>query len=215
MDDAAEQRPRILVVGDSFVDVHAGPISSLPTWGTNTVSEEPIVALPGGAALNVASNLQRLGGRPMLFSGIGRDSFGDLLRGHCHSLGLRVWEAAADAAQPTGVCMVLSGSADRAFCSHFGIADTFDATELTEAQLRAHPELRHVHVSGFFSCGRLRRSLAAFLRRAAACGLSVSLDTNNDASGRWGAVDGLWSEILPLCAAPHQTSLSDDQASTP
>ena len=100
MDDAAEQRPRILVVGDSFVDVHAGPISSLPTWGTNTVSEEAIVALPGGAALNVASNLQRLGGRPMLFSGIGRDSFGDLLRGHCHSLGLRVWEAAADAAVP-------------------------------------------------------------------------------------------------------------------
>ena len=29
------------------------------------------MALPGGAALNVASNLQRLGGRPMLFSGIG------------------------------------------------------------------------------------------------------------------------------------------------
>ena len=197
---AAQEPPTaVLVVGDSFVDVHAGPLGSLPTWGTNTISPAPIEALPGGAALNVATSLQRLGVGTTLFSGIGRDAFGELLRSHCNKLGLRLWEASADANAPTGVCMVLSGPEDRAFCSHFGVSDTFDAAELSADALGAmRPALRHVHVSGFFSCGALRRSLGAFLRRARECGLTVSLDTNHDASGRWGAVDGLWDELLPL-----------------
>ena len=188
----------VIVVGDSFVDVHAGPLQSLPIWGTNTISPSPIAALPGGAALNVASGLQRLCcSGVVLFSGIGRDAFGDLLRAHCARIGLYLREAAAEASQPTGVCMVLSGPEDRAFCSHFGVSDTFDAAELTDdvlGELRA----RHIHVAGFFSCAALRRSLPAFLRRARAAGCTTSLDTNNDASGRWGAVDGLWEEVLPL-----------------
>ena len=185
-------RATVLVVGDSFVDVHAGPIDALPSWGTNTVSPSPIVALPGGAALNVASGLHRLRGNTVLFSGIGRDPFGDVLRSHCTRLGLRLWEATADETAPTGVCMVLSGPQDRAFCSHFGISDTFDAHELSREALAAlQPELRHVHVAGFFSCSALRRSLPSFLRRARALGLTTSLDTNNDASGRWGAPEPL------------------------
>eukprot|EP00966_Prymnesium_polylepis_P109304 2530226-Prymnesium_polylepis.1 len=189
----------ILVVGDSFVDVHAGPLTALPTWGTNTVSPSPIVALPGGAALNVASALHRLRGSTVLFSGVGRDAFGDLLRTHCARVGFSLWEATTPADAPTGVCMVLSGPEDRAFASHFGVADTFDASELSADALAAlRPALRHIHVAGFFSCGALRRSLPALLRRARELGLTTSLDTNNDASGRWGAVDGLWDDVLPL-----------------
>ena len=169
---------RILVVGDAFVDVHAGPLADLPTWGTNTVSPEPIAAMPGGAALNVASWLQRLlGGGVVLYTGIGRDSFGDLLRAHCAALGLELWEAAAEAGAPTGVCMVLSGREDRAFCSHFGVSDTFDAEALGVQQLR---EFRHVHASGFFSCAALRRSLPALFRRAHEAGPYPKPDPDPD-----------------------------------
>ena len=45
----------ILILGDTFVDVTAGPLASLPTWGGNTISPSRIAAFPGGAALNVAS----------------------------------------------------------------------------------------------------------------------------------------------------------------
>ena len=46
-------------------------------------------------------------------------------------LGVALFEAAPQAnGLPTGVCLVLSGRADRAFCSHFGVADCFDATAL-------------------------------------------------------------------------------------
>ena len=192
----------VLVVGDSFCDVNAGPLASLPTWGRNTISPKPILAQPGGAALNVASWLQRLRGDTALFSGIGRDQFGDMLRRHLTRLGVKLVEAASDANAPTGVCMVLSGPEDRAFCSHFGVSDTFDAADLLAHDSRALRELRpslgHVHCAGFFSCAALRKTLPALLRAARALGASTSLDTNNDATGRWGQVDGLWSDILPL-----------------
>ena len=195
------QRRTILVVGDSFCDVNAGPLTSLPQWGINTVSPAPILAQPGGAALNVASWLQRLRGDACLFSGIGSDQFGDMLRRHLEKIGVRLLEAkSADAALPTGVCMVLSGPEDRAFCSHFGVSDSFDAAELLDGKVlrQLQPPLAHVHCAGFFSCGALRKTLPALLRAARAQGASTSLDTNNDASGQWGTVDGLWTEILPL-----------------
>ena len=65
------KRRTILVVGDSFCDVNAGPLPRLPEWGRNVVSPERILAQPGGAALNVACNLQRLRGDTALYSGIG------------------------------------------------------------------------------------------------------------------------------------------------
>ena len=54
-----------------------------------------------------------------------------------------------------------------------------------------------MHCSGFFSCGALRKTLPALLRAARSLGATTSLDTNNDASGQWGAMDGLWHEVLP------------------
>ena len=198
----------ILVVGDAFVDVCAGPLPSLPTWGSNTISPMPIVALPGGSAINVASWLHRLRGKTKVYTGIGQDEFGHVLRRHCAGLGLPLLEApipASAASAPTGVCINLAGSGDRSFCSHFGIADEFDTSALSETVLRSHG-LKHVHVAGFFSCGALRKSLPSFLLRASALGLTTSLDTNNDASGRWGAVEGLWDEV---CGPSEASSFTD------
>jgi sugar/nucleoside kinase (ribokinase family) len=111
---------RVLVVGDAFCDVNAGPLPQLPRWGCNTISPEPILAQAGGAALNVACGLSRLGVATSLYTGLGKDAFGDLLRGHCARLGVDLMEATVtDQAQPTGVCMVLSGPDDRAFCSQY------------------------------------------------------------------------------------------------
>ena len=160
-------RSTVLVVGDSFVDVLAGPLPNLPTFGTNTVSPEPIAALPGGSALNVACNLQRLRGGTALFTGVGRDAFGEIPRRHCADIGVTLLEATChDAAAPTGVCVVLSGSgeaADRAFCSHYGVSDAFDVADLLRgggdgggggACVLSSPGwgVCHVHVAGFYSC---------------------------------------------------------------
>ena len=71
-----EDESAVLVLGDTFVDIHAGPFHNLPTWGTDTSSPSPIEAVPSGAALNVASALQRLRGGTTLYTGVGQDSFG-------------------------------------------------------------------------------------------------------------------------------------------
>ena len=57
---------------------------------------------------------------------------------------------------------------------------------------------RHIHCAGFYSCGALRKTLPALLASAKALGATISLDTNNDASGLWGEVDGLWATLLPM-----------------
>ena len=199
----ATRRRSILVIGDAFCDVNAGPLASLPQWGTNTISPEAIAVHAGGAALNVASGLQQLRGDTHLFTGLGQDGFGELLRRHCSSLGMDVIEAVDRSTPlPTGVCIVLSGRKDRAFCSHFGVADAFDAALLLEhdgaALRRLQPPLGHVHVAGYYSCGALRKTLPSLLTLVRALGATTSLDTNHDATGAWGEVDGLWERILPL-----------------
>lgn len=96
--------------------------------------------------------------------------------------------------------MVVSGPEDRSLIFHSGIADRFDAEWLSQerlAEMRANG-LRHVHVSGFYSCEALRKDLPDLLRRARACGLTTSLDPNHDATGEWATVDGLWDQVLPL-----------------
>ena len=199
---AAAAGPRVLVVGDTFVDVLAGPIAQLPAWGHAVASSKPIEVLPGGCALNVASSLARLRGCAALYSGIGRDAFGDIPRNHLARLGVTLHEAhCADPAAPTGVCLALSGPEDRSLVFHSGVADQFDAEGLTDeklAALRDEEGLRHLHVSGYFTCAALRRGLPGLLRRARACGLTTSLDPNHDSTGEWARVDGLWADVLPL-----------------
>ena len=198
MDDGSSS---VLVVGDTFVDVLAGPLDDMPEWGHAVVSPAPIRALPGGCALNVASSLARLNVRTVLYSGIGNDAFGAIPRAHLSKMGVTLAEAqCSDPAAPTGVCMVISGTKDRSLVFHSGISDLFNADSLTEEVLQGlQPGVKHLHVSGFYSCAGLRRSLPGLLRRARACGLTTSLDPNNDPTGKWARVDGLWEDILPLC----------------
>jgi sugar/nucleoside kinase (ribokinase family) len=99
---------------------------------------------------------------------------------------------------PTGVCIVLSGKKDRGFCSHFGVSDAFPVDDLTNGVLASLEGLQHLHIGGFYSCATMRLGLVALMQRARAYGCSISLDTNFDATGEWGARDGLLTKVLPL-----------------
>ena len=48
--------PSIVVLGDIFVDILVQS-DQLPVWGEDVVAEDPIIALPGGSALNTATHL--------------------------------------------------------------------------------------------------------------------------------------------------------------
>ena len=109
---------RVLVLGDAFVDIVAGPLESLPRWGAD-VEAPTVCQLAGGSALNVAVHLGFLSKDTTAecsFHGlVGNDDFANILRNRLSAAGvLGSMETAADGLG-TGVCLVLSGRGERAF----------------------------------------------------------------------------------------------------
>eukprot|EP00041_Stephanoeca_diplocostata_P030258 m.910417 g.910417 ORF g.910417 m.910417 type:complete len:237 (-) comp23722_c0_seq5:298-1008(-) len=188
----------VLVIGDAFVDIVAGPLESLPvTWGTDTFSPQPILQLAGGSAQNTASGLAALGTDTTFFTGMARDTFAQVICSQCTQNGVKIREATTSgtAQHGTGVCIVLSGSTDRSFVSHSGIADEWGCEELSIGYLS---NFVHVHIGGYFMCKGLRHSMLEFLHRARAAGCTISLDTNYDTSDTWSKRDdGLILSLLP------------------
>jgi len=105
----------------------------------------------------------------------------------------------------TGVCIVISGRRDRGFITNYGAAALFAAEHVRLAELA---QCSHLHVGGLFSTTALQRQLGCLLRelRELRPSITVSLDTNFDATGDWGwegdeaapqKTNWLVSEILP------------------
>ena len=77
------------------------------------------------------------------------------------------------------------------------------------------PRPVHLHVGGFFSVGGVRPGLAAVLRRAAALGCTVSLDTNYDSTQQWGKVRcGQGTLAKAAQRSPRVTQLLAEQPAT-
>ncbi len=108
---------QVIVLGDAFVDILAGPLASLPRWGAD-VDCPSISQLPGGSALNVAVHLGKLcdGNATCSFHGlVGDDDFASILRKRIAAAGvIDCMETTANGVG-TGVCLVLSGKGERAF----------------------------------------------------------------------------------------------------
>ncbi|MGH3365861.1 MAG: carbohydrate kinase family protein [Nocardioidaceae bacterium] len=81
----------ILVVGESLVDVVTGP------EGATDQQAFEHVATPGGAPLNVAVGLARLGVPTQLLTRFGRDANGERIARHLESSGVRLRPGSADA----------------------------------------------------------------------------------------------------------------------
>jgi sugar/nucleoside kinase (ribokinase family) len=108
---------QVIVLGDAFVDILAGPLASLPRWGAD-VECPSISQLPGGSALNVAVQLGTLcdGIAKCTFHGlVGNDEFAHILRKRIAEAGVTDCLETSTNGVGTGVCLVLSGNGERAF----------------------------------------------------------------------------------------------------
>jgi sugar/nucleoside kinase (ribokinase family) len=63
-----------------------------------------------------------------------------------------------------------------------------EASDISENLLR---QVQHVHVASYFLQKALQPGLPAVFKRARSLGLSTSLDTNFDPSGKWSGFDAL------------------------
>ncbi|WP_433085010.1 carbohydrate kinase family protein [Dactylosporangium sp. CA-052675] len=89
---------------------------------------------------------------------------------------------------PTGLSVILSAPGDRAILTLPGTIPTLRPEDATDALLAS---ARHVHVASLFLQPGLHAGLAGVFARARALGVTTSLDTNWDPSGRWSGLDDI------------------------
>jgi ribokinase len=182
---------RVLVVGDANPDlVLSGDV--VPRFGQAEQLLDEASLVVGGSATITAHGLARLGRPVSLVAAVGDDHFGTFLTGRLEAAGIDVRHVAVRPYLPTGLTVVLNRGDDRGMLTLTGALDSLSLPELDDALEGLLPEgLRHVHVGSLFLLPSLAAVLPAFLGRARDRGLTTSLDTNDDPTGRWQGVDVL------------------------
>lgn len=181
---AAELPLDLLVVGDANPDlVLRGDV--VPRFGQEEQLLDAADLVLGGSAAIVAAGAARLGVRTALASRVGTDPFAEVVLGALAERGVDVTGVARDPQLPTGLTVVLSAPADRAILTLLGTIPGMTADQVPDDLLR---RARHLHVAGFYLMPGLVAGTAELFGRARAAGLTTSLDTNWDPSGRWAGV---------------------------
>ena len=192
---AADGAARVLVVGDANPDrVLSGDV--VPRFGQAEQLLDQASLVVGGSASITAHGLARLGRPVSLVAAVGDDHFGTFLTERLGAAGVDVRHVAVRPDLPTGLTVALNRGDDRAMLTLTGALDSLTGPDLdgTLDALRAEG-LRHVHVGSLFLLPSLAAVLPAFLARARERGLTTSLDTNDDPTGRWEGVDALLAHL--------------------
>jgi ribokinase len=189
----------LLVVGDANPDlVLRGDV--VPRFGQQEQLLDAADLVLGGSAAIVAAGAARLEVRTAMASRVGTDPFADVVLGALTARGVDVGAVARDPQVPTGLTVVLSAPADRAILTLPGTIPGMTADQVDDDLLRS---ARHLHVGGWYLMPRLVAGTADLFARARANGLTTSLDTNWDPTGRWdGVLDllALTDVLLPNVA---------------
>lgn len=180
----------VLVVGESLVDV------------IRSSEGNAVETRPGGAPLNVAVGLARLGVPTSLHTAYGQDAHGDLVHRHLTDSGVRV--VTDRTGEPTSVADALLDAAGAA-AYRFDLAWDPPPVTLPDG-------LGALHVG---SLGTVLEPGAAVVRdavdRAAMAGILVTYDPNvRPATSPDG--ERAWRGVREWAAAAHVVKLSDDDA---
>jgi sugar/nucleoside kinase (ribokinase family) len=138
----------------------------------------------GGCALNTASVLARFGLPASVVGKVGADPLGDFVLGLLDERGIERLGVLRDPEAPTSVTVVLVDSGgERTFLHLPGANGCLRLDELDEDVLFSG---RALHLAGALVMPELDgEPAAAVLKRAKERGLTTSLDTVWDATGRW------------------------------
>jgi ribokinase len=167
---------RIVVVGDVMLDVVArlsGPVA------LGSDSEASVSFGGGGSAANVAAWLAYAGASPVLVARVGDDARGGAAGAELRAAGVDA-RLVVDGEHLTGTCVVLVGpGGERSMLPDPGANAFLAPDDLPDSVLEAGG---HLHVTGY-SLVRLgpRPAALAAIARAAAAGMSVSVDPSSAA----------------------------------
>ena len=173
----------VVCLGILVADVIARRVDDLPARGSLALVDE-ISLHGGGCALNTASVLARLGLSASVVGKVGADPFGDFVLALLDERSVERSGVVCDSGVATSATVVLVDSAgERTFLHLPGANGRVRLEELDEEELFAG---RALHLAGALVMPELDGEPAAMvLKRAKTRGLTTSLDTVWDATGRW------------------------------
>ena len=179
----------ILCVGNAVADAVTRPVTSLPPRGRLTTVTQ--IALHGGGnALNSAIAASRLGLKAGVVTAVGNDSFGEFLTGLFATEGVDTTGLVRDGRHQTSATAVMvSPDGERSFLHCVGASAGVRERMVTDRLLR---RARVLHMCGFNLMPALDGPpTGRVMARARRLGLTVSLDTSWDSTGKG------WPRVLP------------------
>lgn len=171
----------MLVVGDLNIDLILSGLPKLPDFGEEVLATGLVRRL-GGSAANFAVCCARLGLNVAFVANVGRDEFGDFLRGTLQEWSVTTDYVRRDPDLATGITVSLSGARDRAFVTYVGTIDSLQARDVPRSLL---PRCRHMHIASYFLQRKLQPGCPALAQAAHDAGTTVSLDTGFDPDEDW------------------------------
>lgn len=171
----------ILVVGELNVDlIVRGDVE--PQFGQAEKLVDDFSICAGSSSGILCAQAARMGLRVCFASIVGDDLFGHFMLDSLRQAGLDTRFVVVDPRIKTGVGVMLSRGQDRAMLTYLGSIAAVTA-ELVRAEW--FDQSRHLHVASPFLLTGLRAYMPEMMRTARRAGMTVSLDTNWDPSGRW------------------------------
>jgi sugar/nucleoside kinase (ribokinase family) len=168
---AGEINPDLILSGDVIPEF--GQVEKLVDSAALTVGSSSAIFACGAARL----------GLKVAFVGVcGDDIFGRFMLDEMSRRGVDISAVRTDPKRQTGLTVMLNKGSDRAMLTHIGTIADLRAEAVTDDLLR---QSRHLHVASYFLQTGLQPDLPDLFRRARLLGLTTSLDTNWDPSGRW------------------------------
>ncbi|ASO19215.1 sugar/nucleoside kinase (ribokinase family) [Actinoalloteichus hoggarensis] len=169
-------RPRVVVVGDTGLDVVASHRQPL-AMGGDTRSKVRLTA--GGAGANTAVWLARGGVEPLLVARVGDDSAGRQAAAELTSAGVRCAFTVDPDAATCCVVVLVDATGQRTMLPDRGASARISPDDLDPGLLdgTAGPKPVHLHLSGYLLLDRTSRPAGvAALQAARAAGLTTSVD---------------------------------------
>jgi sugar/nucleoside kinase (ribokinase family) len=180
---------KVLCAGEINVDLVLQGYTEFPVPGKEVLVQDSQLVL-GSATAIIAMGLARLG-TPVAFVGrVGDDVWGHYCLDDMAGRGIDLSRVIRGGGLKTGITVSITQAADRALVTYMGAINALTAADVPDAAMAG---CHHLHASSFFLQEALRPGLPDLFARAHRAGLTTSLDTGFDPSGKW---DGGLRETL-------------------
>ncbi|PWH17344.1 MAG: carbohydrate kinase [Anaerolineae bacterium] len=182
----------LLVPGEINPDLILNDPHLEARFGQQEVLVQDFEMTIGSSSAIFACGAARLGLKTTLIGVIGEDPLGKFMMDALRQRNVDISPLLIDHERKTGVSVILSRGSDRAILTYLGCIDALEAHQIPDSYLA---QTRHLHVCSIFLQSRLRAGLPDLFRRARNLGVTISLDTNWDPSGRWEGILGLIAQV--------------------